>query len=342
MHTEMLKTMKTFNTILLSLLLTGIMGCKKGTAILPENQETTLSNATAVALAAAPVATVTVKVTTYNILSKDYDATFPNNMWVGRKDAVGNIIHQSNNVPEILGIQEGQNLAQVNDVVSRMGSGYDNYVSNRNISARAIFWKNDKYELVASDTKELLSAAVSGYTSQRYASYVRLRHIATGKMLIVFNVHLPAGADAVTAQIRFDMATNLAGKVQQFSSDYGNIPVIVMGDFNSYYNTVINGLISAPAWLTSLGLSDTYAACPSASRLNPNYETKNDMVNAKAKSAANGSKRLDYIFTYPAANITVLDWRNIINFVSGSTVNLVTPVPSDHNPVRSRLTLNWY
>src|SRR5690606_16311251 len=131
-------------------------------------------------------------------------------------------------------------------------------------------------------------------------------------------------------------------KAINYSSTYGNIPVIIMGDYNGYYNTVIAGYPSAAATLDSLGLVDSYSACAPANRLNPDYATGNNMVNAKAKSGPSGSKRVDYIFIYPAASVSVLDWRNIINFSPGSTTNMVTPVPSDHNPVRSRLTLFWY
>jgi endonuclease/exonuclease/phosphatase family metal-dependent hydrolase len=292
-------------------------------------------------LSLTPTDSVIVKVTTYNVLSKNHDSTFPNNTWAMRKTAFQSIIKQGNNVPEILGIQEGQNLSQVNDIVSLMGSGYDSYISPRTISARAIFWKNDKYQLVASDTKDILPDT-TGYSSQRYASYVRLKHIATNKMLIIFNVHLPLGNDVHKQSLRRHMATYLAGKVQQYSSDYGNIPVIVMGDFNNYFDTIIGGIASAGATLTSFGLTDTYAECLPANRQNPDYRTKNDMENGVAELGASGSKRIDYIFTYPVNGVSVLDWRNIINFQTGSTINMQTPVPSDHNPVRSRLTLYWY
>lgn len=333
--------MKVLNYVILGLFTAFSVGCNKIDGPQPK-LESTNSNKGKLKVQSQPVASVTVKVTTYNILSKNHDGTFPNNMWVDRKDALKDIIKQANNVPEILGIQEGQNIDQVDALILRMGSGYDHYVSPKTISPRAIFWKNDKYELVASDTKDLISPSITGYSTQRYASYVRLRHISTGKLLIVFNVHLPLGSEVAKQQLRYDMASFLAGKVQQYSGDYGDIPIIVMGDFNSYYSTVINGVPSAPATLVSYGLSDTYAACASSNRLNADYRTKNDMVNAKAQTGANGSKRLDYILTYPSANVSVLDWRNIINFSSGSTVNMQTPVPSDHNPVRSRLTLNWY
>src|SRR5690606_21746421 len=118
-----------------------------------------------------PTASVIVKVTTYNVLSKIYDNKFPNNTWASRKAAFKSIMKQSNNVPEIFGIQEGQDINQVNDIISIMGAGYDYYISPLDISARAIFWKNDKYELIASDTKDIMGTAISGYTSKRYASY---------------------------------------------------------------------------------------------------------------------------------------------------------------------------
>ncbi len=335
--------MKLFNVLILIVGFIVNVSCSKVQNVEPNGGVlTAVSNKNAAIVYSVPTTSVTVKVTTYNILSKNYDSKFPNNIWADRKDAVKAIIKQSDNVPEILGIQEGQNIEQVNALILRMGTDYDNYVSPLDISARAIFWKNDKYELLASDTKDIMGGSITGYLPYRYASYVRLKHIATGKSLIVFNIHLPAGGGDTLQEVRHIAANIVASKVQNFSSDFGNVPVIVMGDFNGYYNTVISGFPSAGATLTSHGLVDTYSACAVADRLNANYSTKNNMVDAKAVNGTSGSKRLDYIFTYPLNGASVLDWRNIINFSSGSTIDMEVPVPSDHNPVRSRLTLYWY
>jgi endonuclease/exonuclease/phosphatase family metal-dependent hydrolase len=288
------------------------------------------------------VASATVKVTTYNIRSKRYDDKAPNNTWASRKDAVRGILMQAETAPEILGVQEGQVREQIDALTLRMGPDYDQYVTALDISPRAIYWKKDEYGLVASNTIDILGGTgISDFVTTRYASYVRLKHRATGKMLLVFNVHLPWGATPERYHVREVAAGILAKKVKAYSHDFGDIPAIVMGDFNGRPAAELDGAHSPAVELTGQGLVDTFAACVPSARVNPDYDTTNNLVGAKARIGTNGSKRLDFIFLYPSANIEVLDWRNILDFAPGSTVDLASPVPSDHNPVHSRFKVRW-
>lgn len=271
---------------------------------------------------------------TYNILGVAHDETYPNNPWAERKQAVKAILLQADNHPDIFGIQEVIMTAQMNEVTALMaGAGYDSYVSPKEISCRAIFWKSDSYSLVNAEDVEILPSATTGYITQRFATHVTLTHVATGQQVDVYNIHLPYRSDR--QQIRNTAATTLSKQIRE-RYQIRQHPVILMGDFNNYYDTVVDGIQGAPRVFISNGFSDTYQG--TTNRINPGYQTSNDLWNAVAeRGPENGNSRIDYIMMYPAVRFGVTDYRIIINFVPGSDVNLQKPVPSDHHPVRSTL-----
>ena len=133
---------------------------------------------------------------TYNILGVAHDETYPNNPWAERKQAVKAILLQADNYPDIFGIQEVIMTVQMNEVTALMaGTGYDRYVSPKEISCRAILWKSDSYSLVHAEDVEILPPAITGYATQRYATHVTLKHAVTGQQIDVYNIHLPYRSD---------------------------------------------------------------------------------------------------------------------------------------------------
>lgn len=285
--------------------------------------------------------TATINVETYNIFSIVHEDQFPDNAWVDRRAAVGEIIGQEDNDPDILAIQEGQDAQQVADLIDVLGPTWENYTTDVDISPRSIFWKDTVFDEVEHGMIEVIGPEYEGYDIQRYGSYVRLEHREAGEELMVLNVHLPSGATEILHEVRHSAALNIADLVKEWSNTHDDMPVIVLGDFNSYYDTVIGGYASGPMTLTESGLPDTYGAAAPETRLNPDYETKLNIVEARTNPGEDGSRRLDYIHTYPTDRVEVLNWRNIIDFAPGSDIEVRTPVPSDHNPVSSLLRLSW-
>lgn len=291
--------------------------------------------------AAAAEASATIRVTTYNMLSTEYDDHYPGITWQTRRNAFASMVRHPDNDPDILAIQEGHERPQVDDLTTLLGRCYEHFTVTEDVSPRAIIWKAAKFDRLDAGTVELFDPSVEGYLHQRFGTWVRLEHLGTGQQLMVLNVHLPSGASEERHEIRYHAAQAMAEQVQQWSAEYGDIPVILLGDFNSYYNTVIGGYESGPKLLTSLGLPEAYAAAPADTRLNPDYETYLDLNAAKAKPGVDGTRRLDYVHTYPTDRVEVLSWRLLINFREGSDTDLRTPVPSDHHPTSVTLRLSW-
>lgn len=279
-------------------------------------------------------------VETFNLLSSKHDYKFPNNTWSSRKHAAAEIILQADNSPDILGIQEGQIKEQVLDLATLLKDTYSYHISTRDVSARAIFWKTDKYSLLAFDNDiEAFDGSVSGNTVQRFITYVRLKEKASNKEILVFTIHPPTGSDAEKQRVRGVLAKVISEKAKALSRSANDAPVVILGDFNNYFDTVISGLPSSPMVFTSNGFTDTFGKA--VNKTNANYTTHDGIESGKVSIGQNGSKRIDYIFTYPNDRVAVSDYGIIINFANGSDTVLKTPIPSDHRPVRSVVHLSY-
>lgn len=277
-------------------------------------------------------------VETYNLLSSKYDYKFPNNTWNSRKEAFRDIVLQSD--PDILAVQEGQIKSQVTDLESLLSSQYSAHISDRNITARAIFWKKDKYSLVEFDDNiDMYDKTITGHPLQQYPTYVRLKEKTTNKEIMVFTIHPPTGRELNLVRLRKVMTTVLASKAKAMSRASDDTPVVVMGDFNNYFDTVIEGIPSGPLVLTKQGFTDTFAVA--AQKTNPDYKTHDGIESGVATQAKDGKKRIDYIFTYPEERVAVSDYEIVINFQNNSKSYLQKPIPSDHRPVKSTLHISY-
>lgn len=276
-------------------------------------------------------------ITTYNLLGIAYVDKSP---WENRKAAVNNIIRQANNDPDILGCQECANDVQMNGMIDMLKDTYDYHVLNVvDASPRLVFWKKNKFSLVESATIDMLAdlyPSASSYTANRYAHYVCLKELTTNKVILVYVVHFKSGSTATHQNIRYQSALTLCSVAKSKSQNYGDAPVIIMGDMNNYSKTTIDGISSAPMGLVSNGFTDTFDM--TENRTNGDYDTSNsqeNMDNCTINYGANGSIRIDYIFVYPYNKISVSDYSIILNWVNGPGSTVQSPLPSDHNPVRS-------
>ena len=300
-----------------------------------------LATATTARADVASPTTATLDLGTYNIFSSEYEDRFPDNTWESRRTAVGRIIRQRDNNPDILAIQEGQVAAQVDDLVATLGRAYSHHVTETDLSPRAILWRVGMFDALDRGEVEIMGDEIDGYAEQRFATFVRLRHLATGGELMVLNVHLPTGGSEELQSLRHSAVLHIAARVEQWTKQYGDLPVVVMGDFNNYFDTVIGGVPSAPRTMVDLGFQDAFRSAQPDTRVNPDSKSKLDIVNARTGCGADGSKQLDYVFVRPAQRATVVDWRMIVNLRAGSEVDLRVPVPSDHHPVASRVEFTW-
>lgn len=262
------------------------------------------------------------------IAGKDY--------WSNRRIAFRDLVLAPDNRPDILALQEVAQPKQLADIVSLLSGEYDVHISARIIDPRAVFWKKDKYSLVGFDDNiEGYDSTVSGYYTGRYVSCVRLKEKNTGKELLVFNLHPNSGGSVEKQRMRGILARRVADTAKKLSKKY-HAPAIVLGDFNNYVNTVIDGLPGSPMVMKSFGFSDTFD--DAIEKTNEQFSSYDKIYVTKASESDGGRRRLDYIFTYSEEKITVSDYRILIRFQDGSS-KFKTPRPSDHHPVRSTLYL---
>lgn len=278
-------------------------------------------------------------VTSINILGKSHDPSFPNNTWNSRKEALKDIVFQVNNNPDVLGIQEGSDLGQTMEVVNLLEEKYAVYVSDRQISARAIFWKPEKYSLIEAGEIEAYDGSVVGRENSRYVTFVHLQEKRSTKELLLFNIHPRSGATPDEQRVRGVVANVVSEAAKSMSEDRGDIPVVILGDFNNKPNTVLGGLPGTPQVFTSNGFTDTYIAAPR--KINGHYSTHDDISYGTVTSALNGSGRIDYVFIYPHERINVSEYATIINFENNSTTVMQQPIPTDHRPVRAVIHLHY-
>src|SRR5699024_8010719 len=123
-------------------------------------------------------------------------------------------------------------------------------------------------------------------------------------------------------------AQNLVAHAKQKRQETG-LPVIIMGDFNSYPETVIEGYSSPCIIMKEEGLEDTFDKA--LERTNIDYATTVNRVTSSVKQGQNGSSRIDYIFNYISTQIAFTTFDILINFEMGSSSRLQKPVPSDHH-----------
>ncbi|WP_161554466.1 endonuclease/exonuclease/phosphatase family protein [Sinomicrobium soli] len=280
-------------------------------------------------------------ITTYNVLGVEADPNVePEYAWHLRKEALKAMILQANNNPDIIAFQETTTVAP--EIKEMIGENYDSHISEREVSARLISWKPGKFELVSyNDDIDIFGSEVTGRNTARYIAHVRLREIETGKEILVYNVHVPASTNLPKKdgqRIRQIGARNLAEYVKQEVKESG-LPAVVLGDLNNYFDTVVEGIKSAPKVLSENGFADTFQEAPT--RTNEDYSTTVNRATSSVKPGENGSRRLDYIFVYPGEQVSIGDYSIIINFSEGSSTRLQEPVPSDHHPVKSVLYFSY-
>lgn len=215
--------------------------------------------------------------------------------------------------PDIIGFQEVTKKQL--KYLSKTLKGYNYVFKYRDTSSSSescpIYYREDKYTLLdegtfwLSETPDVISI---GWNSAcpRICTYTILEEKANGKQLIVFNIHL----DHISEEARIKGIDLVLDKVQEF----GNLPAILMGDFNAYDN------------------SKTYKMA-TEHLLDTKYQTENTMDSTTFQSWGTklDTPRIDYIM------ISKDDFLVDKYFVQTDTYDGV--YPSDHFPVCSILQL---
>ena len=198
----------------------------------------------------------------------------------GRDDLVIATIQE--NAPDIFGVQEAD-ITWMNILkngltgYAAIGTGRDWWGAGEHC---AIFYRTDLFRPIASDTRWLSATPTSeslySYTengttytanNKRIMTYVVLERISDGKRFLVVNTHLDNNGDntlAVAEKIRQGQVAVMLQQIQGVLDVRGNLPTIVLGDFNatpekSARQTMLtNGYLDASAIAAQGTAASTY------------------------------------------------------------------------------------
>lgn len=159
----------------------------------------------------------------------------------GSKKRVKLFAQQINDrLPDVLGVQELnsiwlEKLEKLLPQYAYYGVKRGGDENEKKSEMNGIFYLKDKFELVESNTFWIsetpdVESKFEGAGCNRTCSYVVLKNKATGEIFAHFNTHLDNASEE---------AQNLGGKLIAEKTDeiiikYGDIPVVVTGDFNQY------------------------------------------------------------------------------------------------------------
>ena len=289
----------------------------------------------------ARTAAFSVSLTSYNVL-----ATEAKSPWEGRVQAVHDLIRKADHDPDVLCLQECGTDPVLSDMQRLLADEYDVHVVAVSTADPAlIFWKRDKFEKTGAGYTNMLlgdpNYTSADFPTSRYAHFVKLREKNSGKEFLVYNIHIKTNGTSTSYQkLRYDCISALCPAARQRASEEGGIPVFILGDFNNYWNTVDNGVISAPAACASFGFVDS----PTIARecVNLNYKTSSVDLNGFAEPRDNGNYRIDYVFGYSFTPFGVSKYQTVIDYVDKATHRIATPVPSDHHPVNAIFHLSYH
>ena len=186
------------------------------------------------------------------------------------------------NAPDVFGVQEADitwmnTLKDALPSYTAIGKGRDWWGAGEH---SAIFYRTDLFKAIASDTRWLSSTptkeSLYSYTEngktykandKRIMTYVVLERKSDGARFLVVNTHLDNNGDntlAVAEKIRQGQIGVMMQQIQGVLNARGNLPTIVLGDFNatpekSARQTMIaNGYLDASSIAAQGSASSTY------------------------------------------------------------------------------------
>ena len=237
------------------------------------------------------------------------------------------------NAPDVFGVQEAD-ITWMNKLKSGL-SGYAAIGKGRDLWGAgehcAIFYRTDKFKAIASDTRWLSSTPTkesvysykeSGKTykanEKRIMTYVVLERKSDGARFLVVNAHLDNNGDntlAVAEKIRKAEVDIMMQQIQGVLNARGNLPVIILGDFNATPEK------TAYKAVTAKGYSDASKVAASGSA----SSTYNGMT-------AGTSAILDYVFVSSNIKGAVQSYKVCAAKRNGQWV-------SDHNALVVKIAL---
>ena len=260
------------------------------------------------------------------------------NLKTGNSSSKGTLVAGTilDNAPDVFGVQEAD-ILWMSTLKSKLSAYTAVGESRGGLSGEysAIFYRTDLFNCIASGTKWLSAtpdkASKYSYTENgttytanynRVMTYVVLERKADGARFIYVNTHLDNNgnnSNDVAEKIRKGQVEILLAQVQSLCNTYGDLPVVVTGDFNT--QGVVNNTISYNAMLAG-GFVDS----SKVAKVGEAKTTFTDMTNE------NSGVIFDYVFVSSGLKNHVQSYTVCDAKRNGEWV-------SDHNAIIAKITI---
>jgi endonuclease/exonuclease/phosphatase family metal-dependent hydrolase len=221
-------------------------------------------------------------------------------------------------MPDTLGVQEINSdwvtkmkgyLPQYGYYGVKRGGDPDEKHSEMN----GIFYLKEKYELLESNTFWLtdtpdVESKHPDAACYRICSYVVLKNKATGKIFAHFNAHF----DHVSESAQALGGKLVSQRAKELTASYGNIPVVITGDFNQYSDAPGCVVLEENGFLNA----------------NKTVENGDNMLTYNGWTKENEGRPIDYVF--------VNDGFSVGNYEVVTDTGAITNV-SDHYMIKAIL-----
>lgn len=239
------------------------------------------------------------------------------NAWPNRQSTVAANIKRSG--APVFGIQEasnnydGKKSDQAKELLLTLNGGSSgNWTQLRSPRQKTIIWRKDL--VTASGQSGELNLTSTSDGGQRSVQWQQFTENSSGDQFILMNVHL----DNLHNGTRLTQAKQVAAKAKSLHSST-KIPIILVGDFNSYGSD----------------LADTFTKAGFTRTLKSAKTVVGGQLNSWQgfKASMSGYKYghwIDQQFTY-GTTITASSYINDLPYKNGKSLPLKTPLGSDHN-----------
>lgn len=213
---------------------------------------------------------------TYNIRYDNPGDAERGDAWAQRAPVIGGLIRFHGF--DVLGTQEGlfhqlQDLQRLLPEYAYTGRGRDD--GGEQGEHAAIFYKREKFALLAdgnfwlSETPETPGSKGWDAVLPRVCTWAKLKPVAGGRTFIVFNVHF----DHRGVKARLESARLILARIREIA---GEVPTILMGDFNVDQNTEsYRGLVASGELTDAFEVAPIrYALNGTANAFNPHGKTE--------------------------------------------------------------------
>ncbi len=303
--------------------------------------------ATATGAPARPGGQVVITAMTYNILGgpvpDDWFPLIPRAELIPTARAPGVVAKVRLADPDIIGFQE---FAHRTPAGTYLEEQLRDYVWLHSAGEHALAFRANSFDLLGHGTEKLVSAGEQGSFLDRYADWARLRDRATGRVVLVVNVHQHPVQTPVFARVRSVGIGRLVAAIERLDPGLAD-PLVLLGDFNAGNAETRPVFADHLTGLAAAGFVDAGTVARADTSDVPRANSLHQLSAAVAgepvaKVVRRNGRYIDYVWV--PRGTTVLSWAVVSGpgvewrQVHGKRVPVWTGVvPSDHSPVVARL-----